>query len=50
MYQESEEAERKVDGVGNSPDPEAGLGEGGLGEGGPVSQVFADGHMPGQLG
>ncbi len=45
MDQESEEAEWKVDGVGNSPDP-----EGGLGEGGPVSQVFADGHMPGQLG
>ena len=38
--------------MGNSPGLEADLGEEGLGEEDlkPGSQVFADGHRPGQLG
>lgn len=47
MGQESEEAEEKVDGKGNSPGPGAGLGEEDQKLG---SQVFAGGHMPGLLG
>ena len=42
--QESEGVEEN--GVGNSPGLEAGLGE----EEEDRSPVFADGHMPGQLG
>ena len=45
MDQESEEVDEIAGGVGNNLDLEAGLGEED-----PRSQVFVDGHTPGQLG